>query len=117
MTTVKCFQFLNIFLWRNICGLLEGRIGILLHNINDPSSISEALQYSCLHWATHLSEGLVAPPADTVSVLSQLCTFTDKYLLHWFECLSAFGEIEYGLTSLSKAKEAASVSTACGEEF
>ena len=99
-------------LWHNICDLPEGRIGTLPHDIGNSSIISEALRYSSLHWASHLHEAL-SPPGNAVPsvVLQQLSTFADEHLLHWFECLSAVGELKSGLRSLHKAKEAISVST------
>jgi len=118
MLTAKCLQFLNMSLRRNICGLPEGRIGTLPHDIRDSSVISEALRYSSLHWASHLQKAL-SSPGDTVqsTVLHQLCTFADEHILHWFECLSAVGELETGVKSLSTAKEAISVSTSYVEVF
>ena len=115
--TVKCLQFLNRSLRRNICNLPEDTIGALPHEITDLSVIPEALQYSCLHWASHLVDTLADPPADIAPALEHLRTFADEHVLHWFECLSAFGELESGLKSLAKANEAISVSAHDGEMF
>ena len=110
MLTVKCLQFLNKSLRRNICDLREDRIGALVHEIPDPSVISEALRYSCLYWAFHLADGFSHPPAYGSLVLKHLRRFADDHILHWFECLSAFGGLETGIQSLSKANETLSVS-------
>ena len=65
-------------------------------------------------WAVHLADGFSHPLADISLVLKHLCRFSDEHLLHWFECLSVFGELETGLVSLSKADETLSVSAKCG---
>jgi len=98
--------------------LPEGRIGTLPHDIRDSSIISEALRYCSLQWASHL-QGALSFPGDTVpsTVLHPLSTFADEHMLHWFECLSAVGELESGIRSLRKAKEAIFVSTPRDEAF
>ena len=110
MLTVKCLQLLNRSLRRNICDLRENEIGALAHEIPDLSVIPEALRYSCLYWAVHLSDAFSHPFPDVSLVLEHLHRFANEHLLHWFECLSAFGELETGLNSLSKAIETFSVS-------
>ena len=111
---MKCLQLLNRSLRRNICELREDSIGALAHEIPDPSVIPEALRYACLYWAVHLADGFSHPLADVSLVLGHLRIFVDDHLLHWFECLSAFGELETGLKSVSKANEALSVSAKHG---
>ena len=115
MLTIQCLQLLNKSLRRNICDLPEDRIGKLPHEITDPGIISEALRYSCLDWAFHLLKAL--PPSEPSRMLDCLSVFADKHLLHWFECLSAIGELESGVKSLRNAKEAALVSAPCGKEY
>ena len=114
MLTVKCLQLLNGSLRRNICDLRDDSIGSLAHEIPDLSVISESLRYSCLYWAVHLADGFSRPLANISLVLKHLCIFADEHLLHWFECLSAIGELETGIISLSKAYETLSVSAKCG---
>ena len=114
---IKCLHSLNTSLRRNICNLPETRIGTDGHVVTTTNVISKALWYSSLHWASHISEALSSPTTDAVPMLDHLCTFADKHLLHWFECLSAVGELGSGLASLRKAKVAISVSTASGEGF
>ena len=108
----KCFQCLNKCLRRNICNLPEDSIGSCPHAINDLSIIPEALRYSCIHWASHLAEAIARSPGH-VQTLGFLSEFADEHLLHWFECLSALGELESGIVSLKKAREALSVSGSC----
>ena len=110
MLTVKCLQFVNRLLRRNICDLREDGIGARAHEIPDPSVISEPLRYSCLYWAVHLADGFSHPLTDGSLVLEHLRRFADDHLLHWFECLSVFGGLETGIQSLSKANETLSVS-------
>ena len=109
MLTVKCLQLLNRLLRRDICDLPEDRIGALAHEIPDLSVIPEALRYSCLYWEVHLTDSFSNPLADISLVLKHLRRFSDEHLLHWFECLSAFGGLETGLNSLSRAIETLSV--------
>ena len=110
MLAVKCLQLLNRSLRRNICDIREDRIGALAHEISDLSVIPEALRYSCLYWAVHLADAFSRAFADVSPVLEHLRRFANEHLLHWFECLSAFGELETGLNSLCKANESLSVS-------
>ena len=114
MLTIKCLQLLNNSLRRNICNLPEDGIGTLPHEIKDPVMISMALQYSCVHWAFHLLE---ASPGEPSTILDCVSEFADKHLLHWFECLSAIGELESGVKSLRNAKEATLVSAPRGKEY
>ena len=114
MLTVKCLQLLNRALRRNICDQREDRVHTLAHEIPDLSVIPEALRYSCLYWAVHLSDAFSHPLVDIYPALEHLRTFVNEHLLHWFECLSAIGELETGLNSLSKANETLSVSVQRG---
>ena len=103
---IKYLHSLNTSLRRNICHLPEGRMTTLPHKITDASVIiSETLRYSCLCWASHLSEALASLPADAVPMLDHLCTFANNHLLHWFECLSEFGELESGLNRFARRKK------------
>ena len=112
MLTVNSLRLLNKSLRRNICNLPEDMRGADPHVI-DRSVIPEAVRYSCLYWAFHLAVTLADAPADVGPALDDLRTFTDEHILHWFECLSAFGELESGLKSLATAVEAISVSAQC----
>ena len=87
-------------------------MGTLPHVIGC-SVIPDAMRYLCLYWASHLVETLAYPPAGVGPVVEDLRTFADEHILHWFECLSAFGELESGLKSLAAAVEAISVSVQC----
>ena len=107
---VKCLQWLNQTLKRNICNL---DTNMTLSPIHEPNDIPEALRYSCLHWASHLAHALDGTLAQTaVTELRDLVSeFVNNHLLHWFECLSALGELKSGIKLLDAANEAISVST------
>ena len=106
----NCLQCMNMSLRRNICNLHEDTVGSRSHVINDMNAIPEGLQYACLHWAYHLAKTLHHPAADPAYTLYLLSEFADVHLLHWFECLSAMGQLESGVRSLRTAWEAISVS-------
>ena len=53
------------------------------------------LQYSCLHWATHLANA--AASADLCALLA---IFVREYLLLWFETLSHLGRLEVAAPAL-----------------
>jgi hypothetical protein len=116
MLSVQNLQLLNKSLRHNICNLSEDTVGAIAHEIPNPSIISEAVQYSSLFWAYHLGNAF-SPFVDIAPALEPLSTFADQHLLHWFECLSALGELESGLKSLGKAKETISVSIRADDEL
>ena len=108
MLTVQCLRCLNQILKRNIWNLNMKTVS----SSHEPNANLEALRYSCLHWASHLAQALVASsaqnPMTEIQVLFSI--FVDQHLLHWFECLSALKELESGIMSLDIAYEAISVS-------
>lgn len=109
----KCLRCLGRSLRHNICNSPEDTIGSRPHLINDISVISEALQYACLRWSSHLIRTLDDPPADPAHTLCLLSEFADEHLVHWFECLRAMEQLESGVRSFTKAWEAISVSVSC----
>ena len=106
----KCLECLNRCLRRNICNLVEDVGGSHAHEINDMSVIPESLRYTCMYWSSHLEHALAHPSADSAQTIGLLSKFADGHLLHWFECLSAMGELESGVGSLTQVQEAVSVS-------
>jgi hypothetical protein len=63
--------------------------------------ISDALQYSTMHWSSHLCSG--SPPARKVSEL--LSTFfTGVQLLYWLEVLSLMGRVPVAISALRLMK-------------
>ena len=108
MLTVQCLQCLNQSLKRNISNLSTNMMGSSSHESN---AISEALRYSCLHWASHLAQAPAAALAQDAEFRALVLVFVDQHLLHWFECLSALKELKSNITSLDIAYEVISVST------
>ena len=111
MLAIKCLEHMNNFLKYNLCNIPEELI--VLHqertnSLENIGKISEALKYSCLYWASHLSE-LQTPSSDLILFLH---FFLQNHLLHWMECLSIAGELQAGLKSLRSASNVLSVSTA-----
>ena len=107
MLAQKCLQCLNKSLRHNICNLPRGSIDAHTPEVIDSNIIPEALRYSSLYWASHLADS----PGNPSLTFGYLSGFAHNKLLHWFECLSAIGELESGIKSLSKANEAISVSS------
>ena len=67
-------------------------------------SISDALQYSCLHWSNHLC----SPPDNDnqcLLVLGSLREFFEgMYTLFWVEVLSIMGMVPTGVPSLRRVE-------------
>ena len=109
MLTVQCLRCLNRSLKCNIWNLgMDSTVSSHESNVN-----TEALRYSCVHWASHLAQALVASLAQNAvaEIQDLVSTFVDKHLLRWFECLSTLKELGSGIMSLGIAYEAISVST------
>ena len=108
LLTVQCLRCLNQSLKSNICNMSTN---VTVSSSHDPNAIPEALWYSCLHWASHLVQALVAGLSQDAEFRALVLAFVDQHLLHWFECLSVLKDLESGITSLDMAYEAISVST------
>jgi len=99
---IACLDAMTTQLHFNICNLEDSRLANT--DIEDlPSrvkqNISDALQYSCLHWLNHLS----FPPADRGQcVLALRKFFEGAYPLFWIEVLSIMGMVPIGVPSLRK---------------
>ena len=87
----------------NICKLEDSRLANA--NIQDlqlriTQNISDALQYSCLHWSNHLC---YYPKNDDQRGREQLKKFFDaKYPLFWVEVLSLMGMVSISIPSLQR---------------
>ena len=111
---ISCLNVMTVQLRFNICNLKDSQLANA--DIKDlPSqvkqNVSDALQYSCLHWLNHLS----FPPADhswCVLVLGRF--FEGLYPLFWIEVLSIMGMIPIGVPSLWKLLSRVRVSLAAG---
>ncbi|GLB41989.1 hypothetical protein LshimejAT787_1100040 [Lyophyllum shimeji] len=104
MLAVKCLELMNCSLKYNICNVKDdltvSRQGRTNSSYNI-STISEALKYSCRHWAAHFAELQELGP-DLIVLLDD---FLHKHLLHWIECLSLVGELQTGTGSLLRAAD------------
>ena len=99
---ISCLRVMTAQLRFNICNLEDSRLANA--DIKDlPSrvkqNISDALQYSCLHWLNHLC----FPPTNRDQcVLALRRFFEGLYPLLWIEVLSIMGMVPIGVPSLRK---------------
>ena len=99
---IACLKTMTTQLRFNICKLEDSRLANA--DITDlPSrvkqNISDALQYSCLHWPNHLC----FPPANRGPCVLALGGFLEGlYPLFWIEVLSIMGMVPIGVPSLRK---------------
>ena len=97
---IACLEVMTRQLRFNICNLEDSRLANA--DIKDLSSrvnenISDALQYSCLHWLNHLS----FPPANCGQCILALGEFFEGlYPLLWIEVLSIMGVASIGVPGL-----------------
>jgi hypothetical protein len=107
---LKCLVHMNGSLRYNMCDVPTAMTVSRMESTNschDIHKVSEALKYSCLHWAAHLAG--VQPQQPNTEVLIALCHFLTTHLLHWVECLSVLGKLETGVKSLQNAGATLSV--------
>jgi len=111
---IACHKVMTTQLRFNICKLDDSRLANA--DVSDLPSrveqhISEALQYSCLHWLDHLC----FPPANRdqrMLVLGNLKEFFEGlYPLFWVEVLSIMGMVVIGVPSLRRLLSWVRVST------
>ena len=99
---IACLKVMTTQLRFNICNLEDSRLANA--DIKDlPSrvkqNITDALQYSCLHWLNHLC----FPPANRDQCILALGRFLEGlYPLFWIEVLSVMGMVPIGVPSLHK---------------
>ena len=99
---ITCLDVMTTQLRFNICNLEDSRLANA--DIKDlPSrvkeNISDALQYSCLHWMNHLC----IPPANSGQCVVALRRFFEGlYPLFWIEVLSIMGMVPIGVPGLRK---------------
>ncbi|KAF7340443.1 WD40 repeat-like protein [Mycena venus] len=97
LIALSCMRVM-LQLTRDMCRL--GQPTLLNIEIPDLSvriaaHIPPHLKYACLHWAFHLSNGLL-----TDMVLGALDQFCAEHLLHWIEVCSLLGELRSALHSV-----------------
>ncbi len=99
---IACLEVMTTQLRFNICNLEDSRLANA--DVKDlPSrvkqNISDAMQYSCLHWLNHLC----LPPANhSQCVLALRRFFEGLYPLFWIEVLSIMEMVPIGVPSLRK---------------
>ena len=114
---ITCLGLMTTQLRFNICNLEDSRLANA--DIKDlPSrvkqNISDALQYSCLHWLNHLS----FPPANRGQCVLALGSFFEGlYPLFWIEVLSIMGMVTIAVPSLRKLLSWVRVSPAASLDY
>ena len=111
---IACLQTMITKLRFNICKLEDSRLANAV--IKDLASrvkqnVSDSLQYSCLHWLSHLC---LPPdnPDQRMLVLGGLKEFFEGlYPLFWIEVLSLMGMVPIGAPSLRRLLSWVKVST------
>ena len=108
--SLYCLQTMLKGLKFNICGLESsylpnGDIGNLEDRVQ--RNISDALQYSCLHWANHLCANLDAPSEAVGELLGEF--FNGKWPLYWLEVLSVTGNVPAATMALQTIIESSKV--------
>jgi len=111
---ITCLETMITQLCFNICKLEDSRLANA--NIKDlPSrikeNISDALQYSCLHWSNHLRFRPEAPDQRGLVLGSMKKFFEGVYPLFWVEALSIMGMVSIGAPSLRRLVSWVRVST------
>jgi len=110
---IACLETMMKGLRFNICNLEDSRLANA--EIRDlPSrvkqNVSDALQYSCLHWSNHLCSS--ANRDQRLLVLGGLETFFGGlYPLFWIEVLSIIGMVPIGAQSIRRVLSWVRVST------
>lgn len=66
-------------------------------------NISDALQYGCFHWSSHLCFDLVPTTKEVSELLNTF--FTSEIPLYWLEVLSIMGNTPATITALRQIKE------------
>jgi hypothetical protein len=110
LLALKCLELMNRSLDYNICRVPDeltfsgrGRCNM----VGCDSSISQALKYSCVYWASHIADARQMQGG----LMEALDEFLQKHLLHWMECLSVLGELRTAFESFRNVATALSVSS------
>ncbi|KIM20013.1 hypothetical protein M408DRAFT_334177 [Serendipita vermifera MAFF 305830] len=85
----------------NICGLETSCLpNSSIKDLNErvQRNISDTLQYSCLHWASHLCSNLDATSKEIREGLNEF--LKSERILYWLEVLSTMGEVPAASTAL-----------------
>jgi hypothetical protein len=108
--TIYCLATMTKELRFNICDLETSLLANAeiqgLDNVVD-QKISDSLQYSCMHWSSHLCSN--SDPANT-----QVSALLDEFLtgprpLYWIEVLSVMGKVPAAISALREIKSCTKV--------
>ncbi|ESU15446.1 hypothetical protein FGSG_13473 [Fusarium graminearum PH-1] len=94
--TRHCLRVMCNALHENICGLpFPGARRIMVNSSELEERIPPQLQYACMHWAYHQTEGDSRPDHD-----DEMHDFLTTHFLHWLEAMSLLGRVKECLDSL-----------------
>jgi hypothetical protein len=102
-----CIQVMLSELKFNICGLessflLNSQVSDLEDRIS--TCISKQLQYSCVHWPTHVvNSGRPSLDPQVTDSIRRICTI--PYPLYWMEVVSALRNVPKALSTLQDVKD------------
>jgi hypothetical protein len=112
LLAVQCMKVMNKQLKQNICEIENsGLFNSELEALDDlrNRSISEELQYACVHWISHLM--LTPSIADATELKRELDEFCTRHLLHWVEVLSLSQKLQSAAEGLLRVQEWCEVRT------
>ncbi|KIM32010.1 hypothetical protein M408DRAFT_63943, partial [Serendipita vermifera MAFF 305830] len=87
----------------NICGLESSyRSNSEIDNLSErvQENVSDILQYSCLHWSSHLCSNSDPASKDTCETLDKF--LRGEYLFYWLEVLSVMSQVPVAIMALRK---------------
>ena len=95
----------NMLVKDDICGLgNETTLNSSIDNSTVKQHISDALEYACTFWVSHVAE------VEDWSLLNgKLVKFFDVQVLRWIECMSLLGKLGVAVSSLRKLEMVAKV--------
>jgi len=102
---LRCLRMMKKELKFNICELETSSVeNARIPNLDKriQQMISDSLQYSCMHWASHLCAGLEEVTVEVSGLLGEL--FEGERLLHWVEVLSLMGQVRAGILAMRQVK-------------
>ena len=111
---MDCLRVMTTQLRFNICKLEDSRVpnaDIRDLPLRVKENISDALQYSCLHWLNHLSLSPANHDQRTLALESLKEFFEGLYPLFWVEVLSIMGMVSIGVPRLRRLLSWVRVST------
>jgi len=100
---LACLRIMNDELKFNICNLESSLIPN--HDVKDlmdriKENISDALQYSCIHWSTHVCYTPYSKDSTVPEHLDEF--FKNERPLYWMEVLSLLGKVGVGIRDLQE---------------